>query len=165
MALPGYRLTLLAVMLALLLPATPASAEAPRTAPPGYQHAVARLPARHWALVRSVAVDRASNGQAGQADLSVHLPPADSNADGVLAHEVGHIVAYTHPDLERAWEQTFWPDGQPLGQTVSRYARTNPREDWAETYKELLERGHLDGSPERERFMRERVFLPGELSA
>jgi len=53
------------------------------------------------------------------------------------AHELGHVFWYTLTDEERsAFERRFWPDGKsPSGATVSGYARTNPGEDFAESFK------------------------------
>ena len=141
-------------------PASPASAALP--APAGYEHAVSRLPARHWALVRSAAIDRSSGGQARRATMSVHMTPY--RTDSQLHHEVGHLVAYADPALERDWRERFWPRGKPLGTPVSRYARTNDREDFAVAYEELIEHGCLSDR-ERERFLRDRVFRAGELGA
>lgn len=143
-------------MLVLSALATPAR---PTTPPPNYTHAIAAVPPRHWALVRFVAFDRTENGQAHRSDMSIHLTPTMS--DGELWHEVGHIVAYSDPDLERAWHEQFWPDGRPRYGTVSRYARTNEREDFAESYMEYIEHGRLGDQPERDRFMRTRVFFGG----
>lgn len=127
----------------------------PLAAPVGYERASARVPICHWQLVRSIAIDRTSNGQARRADRSIHLSPWHD--DGQLWHEVGHIVMYASPDLERAWTERFWPNGRVVGTPVSRYARTNRAEDWAEAYKEYIEHGHLD-DPDRDRFVRS-VFV------
>ncbi len=52
-------------------------------------------------------------------------------------HELGHVFWFTLTDAERsAFEAAFWPEGdRPAGVTVSRYARTNAIEDFAESFK------------------------------
>ncbi|MEL6499444.1 MAG: hypothetical protein AAF937_09650 [Planctomycetota bacterium] len=52
-------------------------------------------------------------------------------------HELGHIFWFSLTDAERsAFEQRFWPQGDtPDGETVSRYARTNVLEDFAESFR------------------------------
>lgn len=153
----------LAIVL-LAFGALPVHAEpAPVSAPPGYEEAAARIPPRHLALASSIVVDRASGGQSRRSDRSIHLTPARTGSTGQLWHEAGHIVAYASPEIERDWRARFWPGGAPIGQTVSRYAATNDREDFAETYKEMLEHGCVEDAG-RTRFMRERVFRPGELT-
>lgn len=124
--------------------------------PQGYERAVAALPPGHWALVRSATIDRTSGGQARRADLSIHLTP--HRRDAQLWHEVGHIVMYADATLERDWRTAFWPDGSPRHAVVSRYARINHREDFAESYQEYLEHGGLAAQPERDTFLRTRVF-------
>lgn len=130
--------------------------------PTGYEAAAASVPARHWALVRSVHVDRDSGGQARRSSMSVHLTPYRS--DGQLWHELGHIVRWSDPSLASDWDRQFWSGGKVRGIPPSRYARTEPDEDFAESYEEMLEHGCLE-DPDRTRFMMERVFRPGELPA
>lgn len=147
-------------------PVTPAPTPPPQNGgvlppPPGYERAVAALPRRHWALVRAWYIDRDSGGQARRADMSIHLTPYRN--DSQLHHEVGHIVMYANPDIERDWQRDFWPDGKIRFKPVSNYAKTNYKEDFSETYEELLQHGHLDEQPEREQWMRSRVFRAGEL--
>jgi hypothetical protein len=143
-------LLLLVVTLVLLAPVAP---------PTGYERAWAAVPMRHRLLVASIHVDRDSGGQARRRDMSIHLTPYRS--DGQLHHEVGHLVLYADPALERDWQAAFWPGGRLRGIPPSRYARTNDREDAAESYEEMLQHGCLE-DPARTRFMLERVFRPGE---
>jgi hypothetical protein len=134
------------------------------TPPVGYEAAVAKVPPRHWALVRSASVDRTSNGQAHRADMSIHLAPATSKAkaDQVL-HEVGHVVFYADRELDRDYCARFWPRGKLRGVPPSPYAaRTGCAEDEADGYKQMLTGGSVE-DPARTRFFRERVFRPGEL--
>ncbi len=54
-------------------------------------------------------------------------------------HEIGHVVHNTNYSLLRRWRSTFWSsrDGN-RSNYVTRYAMTNYREDWAETYTALI---------------------------
>ena len=144
---------------ALILPARPALA-APEPPPSGYERAVAAVPARHWLLVQQASIDRSSGGQARRSTRSIHLTPG--GAAGQLHHEVGHIVAYSDPALEADWRRTFWPNGRPAGVLPSAYARTNDREDFAETYRLMIERGCVEDR-ERTAFMLARVFHQREV--
>lgn len=126
----------------------------PLPAPSGYEAAVDRLPPRHWALVRSVHVDRDSGGQARRRTMSVHLTPYDlvGTGDAQLVHEVGHIVYYADPSLERDWRRRF-----ARGET-----RGTASERFADAYTEMVMTGCPD-SRSQERWLRERVFTePGE---
>jgi hypothetical protein len=134
------------------------------TPPVGYERAWRQLPARHQALVRSIQIDRTSSGQAREKDMSVHLTPWNQDSgDGQLWHEVAHIVLYAHPRLETLWNRQFWPEGVALGQLVSSRAAHSPEEDFAESYKEFIERGEVSDS-ERNSFLYNYVFIPAAYS-
>jgi hypothetical protein len=134
------------------------------TPPVGYERAWRQLPARHQALVRSIQVDRTSSGQAREKDMSVHLTPWNQKSgDGLLWHEVAHIVLYAHPRLETLWNKQFWPEGVALGLPVSGRAAHSPEEDFAESYKEFIERGEVQDS-ERDYFLHNYVFIPAAYS-
>lgn len=139
---------------AFVLSAGSASGDGPPI-PPGYEQAVSRLPAGHWALVRAAHADRPEGGQANRKRMEIRLPPGGS--DGDLYHEVGHIVAWAHPEVAAAWRETFWPGGEIIGTPSSSYGRTSPGEDFAEAYQQLLEQGRIT-DPRRDAFMRERVL-------
>lgn len=128
--------------------------------PPGYAAAWERIPERHRTLVRSIHVDRDSGGQARRATMSIHLTPRSTAA--TLWHEVGHLVRWSDPELAAAWDRRFWPDGRLRGVPPSRYARTSPSEDLAESYEEMIEHGCLE-DPDRSRFMLSRVLRPNEV--
>ncbi len=105
---------------------------APLQAPAGYEAGWRTLPLRHRQLVRSIQVDRTSGGQARRSSMSIHLTPYRGAAsDRTLVHELCHIVAYASPEMERAWQQQYWPKGKPVGTPPTEYARTSPAEDWA----------------------------------
>lgn len=133
---------------------------APVSAPPGYERAWAAIPERHRATVREIRIDRDSGGQARRETMSVHLTP--HRQDSQLHHEIGHIVMYADPKLEADWRSSFWPSGRIRGIPPSRYARTNYREDFAESYSEVLEHGCVE-DVDRTQFMKERVFRSGEI--
>lgn len=135
---------------------------APLSAPPGYERAWDAVPERHRLLVRSIHVDRDSGGQARRATMSVHLVPKPRGKDSAIWHELGHIVRWSSPALSSAWDRQFWPDGRIRGIPPSRYAMTEPDEDFAESYEEILEHGCLEDA-DRTRFMIEWAFRPGEL--
>jgi hypothetical protein len=122
-------------------------------APTGYESAVTRVPARHWRLVQAATIDRDSGGQARRATMSIHLTPYDSTGrgDAQLVHEVGHIVYYADPALERDWRARF-----ARGET-----RNTASERFADTYTEMVLTGCPD-SRSQERWLRERVFRDHE---
>ncbi len=138
--------------------------------PSHYTGAWDRVPERHRSLVQSIHVDRDSGGQSRRSTMSVHLTPRGN--DGQLWHEVGHIVAYSDPKLEADWCRRFWRGGRPIGTLPSSYpvqaeAKDEGQgcpEDFADSYKEMLEHGCL-GDHDRSHFMHDRVFRPGEVSA
>lgn len=120
-------------------------------APPGYERAVSLVPARHWGLVRSTHLDREHGAQARRATMSIHLVPKPEGRDASLVHEVGHVVQYADPALERDWTAQFG-----RGRTAKA-----ARESFADAYAALILTGCPD-SRAQERFLRERVFRPGE---
>ena len=154
-----YALALVAALLVALHSPAAVAARDPVQAPPGYEAIAARIPAAHWALVGSIHLDRDNSAQARRADMSIHLPRVRV-VPGSLAHEVGHLVLYADPELERAWREAFWPGGRVRGATTSAYARTSPAEDFAETYQEYVEHGGRLEQLERRDWMRDRVFGP-----
>jgi hypothetical protein len=122
-------------------------------APPGYEAAAGRVPERHWALVREARIDRESGGQARRATMSIHLTPygATGRGDAQLVHEVGHLVYYADPALERDWRRWVGP----------RADRARASELFADAYESVV----LGGCAEvgaHEHFLRARVFRPGE---
>jgi hypothetical protein len=152
-----------AAALLLLAPAGAACAEAasataPLPSPPGYEAAVAALPARHWALVRSVTL--AYRGRVKYSTSSIELPRVPKAS--TLHHEVGHLVHAAHPAVAEAWQERFWRGDTLLGTPPSRYGRTSWKEDFATTYEEMLEHGSV-GDADRAAFMLRHVFLPGEI--
>ena len=64
-----------------------------------------------------------------------------SSSSQTLHHEIGHIVNNTYPEINNIWKSNFWRNGRnPNRKTfVSSYARTNYREDFAETFGSLLD--------------------------
>lgn len=88
-----------------------------------------------------------------------------------ITHELGHRSAYLNKnnlDESAAWENASgWQTGadeKPFNNRmtgwVSDYAKTNPREDYAETYTlyRFNPRRLKQVSPERYQFMKEQVF-------
>ena len=73
--------------------------------PKGYEAAVALLPASHWALVTRV--DLTGRDHHGDAywDRRIEIPRHPDHL--ILIHEVGHVVAYAHPELEAAYCAEF----------------------------------------------------------
>ena len=143
-----------------MLPALLLVAQQLLSPPPGYEQAVSTLPTNHWSYVRSWHIDRDSNGRANEDDLSIHLTPwsLKTGGDSQLHHEVGHIFYYTHRDVARRWRATFWPNGSVVGPTVSKYGRTNDREDFATAYAEYIQhRGNLE-QEQRRAFLDAYVF-------
>lgn len=127
--------------------------------PAQWASAASYLPLEHIQLVRSFSVDRTSSGQSRPDDLSVHLPPYRGD-DGVLWHEVGHIVYYSRPEVEHLWLTQYWAK-RAVEPPVSHYGATNEREAFAEAYKEYVEhRGHIDQRIQDD-FMRRYVFPEG----
>lgn len=150
------------MLVALVVPGVAGAAPLPRTevtAPSGYEAAVKRIPAEHWALVGSVVIDRTDNGMSERKGLKIHLPPAGRDAVGVLGHEVSHIVWYANPWLEQAWIEQFWPGGKIRGTPTTGYGRKNPDEDFAEAYQAMIE-GEAIADRERRAFMVDHVFVP-----
>lgn len=148
------------ILVLSLFPTGFAPQPSPATPPVGLERAVARVPARHWLLVGSVAVDRLSSAQASRDGMSISLT-SRSDAES-LWHEVGHIVLYSDRPMEQAWQATIWPGDKPAGRPVSRYAHTSDREDFAESYAAMIRDGSV-ADRLRDRFMRSRVFRSGEL--
>ena len=142
------------VVVLLTLSCGVASAEA-STSPNGYERAVENVPPRHWSLVREVIVEHRETGQANKRTFTIRLPE-DVNEDD-LYHEVGHIVAWSNPEIEHEWAVRFWPNGRITGIPVNQHAMSDPSEDFAETYEWIL-----SGKPVRDakrlNFMQERVF-------
>ena len=143
--------------LTLLCVLWPSVALAEAAVPAGYELAWRRIPEQHRTRVGRLVIDGTGNGRADRKGLVIHLPPAGDGALGVLAHEVGHIVAYSSPEVDGDWRRQFWPGGEIRGQGASGYSRTNPAEDFAEAYQAMIEDGTLSDA-ERLAFMQTRVF-------
>lgn len=124
--------------------------------PNGYERAVENVPPQHWSLVREVVVEHRETGQANKRTFTIRLPEDVNEAD--LYHEVGHIVAWSNPEIEHEWAVRFWPDGRITGIPVNQHAMSDPSEDFAETYEWILS-GKTVRDSQRLDFMRERVFV------
>jgi hypothetical protein len=77
----------------------------------------------------------------------------------VLRHGVDHPVAYADGgDLGKLWALVLWDGDRPRWNLPSRYARTSPADDFAESYRAFLEGERETCCVERVRFMRESVL-------
>lgn len=104
----------------------------------GYLEAFQRVPAAHRALVKVIEVS--DEHATGQAHRNGHIRIPAELHEGQLAHEVGHLVAWSDSNrLGELFEAWFWPNGNPRrGKPSSDYAaRQGPAEDFAETYRRL----------------------------
>jgi hypothetical protein len=86
--------------------------------PSGYEGAVGALPPGHWALVSRVDLIDEHDGHT-YGDRRIEIP-RKPDAD-ILTHEVGHVVAIAHPELEAAYLARF-------------ERRGDSHERWAEAY-------------------------------
>jgi hypothetical protein len=129
--------------------------------PASYEPAWSRIPERHRSLVQGIYQDRDSSAQARRATMTIHLKKRGGTPSS-LWHEVGHLVRWSDNRRASDWDARFWPRGRLVGIAASAYARTSPSEDFAVSYEEIIEHGCL-GDPDRDRFMKARVFRPGEL--
>lgn len=105
-----------------------------------------------------------TNTETGVSEIQIHRQvPGGSIARGTmehtLIHEVGHNVHYNVGEQNMAsWEQlsvNSAPDGY-----VSNYARTNPQEDFAESYATYVKDPALlqEANPQKYAFMKRWVF-------
>jgi hypothetical protein len=83
--------------------------------PSGYEGAVGALPPGHWALVSRVDLIDEHDGHT-YGDRRIEIP-RKPDAD-ILTHEVGHVVAIAHPELEAAYLARFERHGN-LGAGVA----------------------------------------------
>ena len=133
-------------------------------APPGYESAWLRIPERHRAVVRSIDLWDRGYAQAKRSTMGIMLPA--KVRESMIWHETYHVVMYADPQLEHDWQATFWPGDKLVGKAITPRARQNYREDFAESAEKLIQNGCLDEPGERlsrERWLRDRVFRPGEL--
>src|SRR5687768_12133925 len=122
-----------------------------------YAEAAANVPPAHWQLVRSVGLR--FDGPASTSDTGHVLLPQEYRPRG-LYHEVGHLVAWANnSELGRLYELLFWHANRPRYRTPTDYARTDPAEDFAESYELFIDGRLVRCCPERARFMRE--WVPG----
>lgn len=130
-----------------LVPTTMAIALFLVPSPTGYERATDQIPAQHWALVREVRVDPSlTHGRAFRDRPVIELPPhRTDDDDGILKHEVGHVVFNADPSLLEDWDRAF-------------HTGRATREDAADSYKEYIDHAGSLEDRERERFLRERVF-------
>ena len=115
-------------------------AASPLQIPHGYEHAVAMLPAAHWAMVTRVDANLPSGQGHTYSDRHIEVPNIPQ--PDVLIHEVGHVVALARPDLEDA----YWQHVE--------HGQLDKHESFAEAY-----RATVQGRPHRATdWMREHVL-------
>ena len=143
-----------------LLTGLPTDSPTPIPAPPGYERAVDRLPARYWMLVRNVQFSVDGSGYAFTSGMIV-VPRKPRSI--VLWHETMHQVWYANPAIAEDWTANFWRRGRPIGKPETDRGRDGPPEDFAEAARVLLGHGELIDQA-RETWLRERVFTSDELT-
>ncbi len=67
------------------------------------------------------------------------------NFQRTIVHEMTHCFQNTHPDISRAWQNTFWPGGRLTGNCPTSYGRTQPVEDMAESVATYWVGGKIEG--------------------
>jgi hypothetical protein len=107
---------------------------------------VERLPADHWRMLDEVGFSGASTGHTKwNGDRITMTLPVEPHLPTV-EHELGHVASHRlilgGQALIKAYQAKFWPRGKPIGHTT-KYGRSDPDEDFAECYKQLL-RGNTD---------------------
>jgi hypothetical protein len=67
------------------------------------------------------------------------------NFQRTIVYEMTHCFQNTHPDITRAWQNTFWPGGRLTGNCPTSYGRTQPVEDMAESVATYWVGGKIEG--------------------
>lgn len=121
-----------------------------------YTDYIGKIPQEHLALVKSIEWSEDTRGHANSnGTIRIPIPPRE----GVLEHEVGHLVSWANgKQLLNEWRQEFWPEGSPREDMPSRYARTNAAEDFAESYRRWIKGDLQCCCTSRENWMNSRMM-------
>ena len=106
--------------------------------------ATATTPARQQLLIINDSIDlRRDDVRAGAAEI---LAPADATPEGLMTHELGHVLANSAGMGTRT--ATKGDIGPEDAAKVSRYAASDPSEAFAEMYAQQMTTGHQIKDPE-----------------
>lgn len=119
-----------------------------------YSDVAYAVPAAHLKLIRGLYwIANANRGEANWSTFRLGLSRKPSTY--VLAHEAAHLVSAANLPLWDRYRAHFWPGGSPVDGMPTSYARTNPAEDWAESYAHVILRDTADMKVRAEWLLRE----------